>query len=154
MPVVPCLSALLSLGVCSQRICHEPVNPHTRYDVDQRHDKHKMLHYEQQRAAGYPTFPGSVEVLSLPAYSPERHASQDSSSSISTSTIVSPPPPPPATLQTSASDTSNPSSRPKRRQTLAACRPCRKRKSRVRASLTACPIAIPHLFMMPTKTLV
>ncbi|KAI4846022.1 hypothetical protein E4T44_05292 [Aureobasidium sp. EXF-8845] len=95
-----------------------------------------MSHHEQQRAVGYPTFPGNIEALSLPAYSPERHASQDSSSSIATSSIVSPPLPS-STLQTSTSDTSNvsnastQSSRPKRRQTLAACRPCRKRKSRL-----------------------
>ncbi|KAI4845445.1 hypothetical protein E4T44_05606 [Aureobasidium sp. EXF-8845] len=112
-----------------------------------------MPNHEQQRAVGYPTFPGNIEALSLPAYSPERHASLDSSSSIATSSIVSPPPPP-STLQTSTSDTSTRSNtsiqsntstqswRPKRRQTLAACRPCRKRKSRCDGARPRCNTCI------------
>ncbi|KAI4831262.1 hypothetical protein E4T44_09600, partial [Aureobasidium sp. EXF-8845] len=79
--------------------------------------------------------------LSLPAYSPERHASQDSSSSISTSSIVSPSPPQ-STSQTSTSNTSVPSSKPKRRQTLAACRPCRKRKSKCDGARPRCNTCI------------
>ena len=106
----------------------------------------EVLHYEQQRAVGYPTFPGNIEALSLPAYSPERHASQDSVSSTTTttttSTIVSPPPlssmsSTSSTSSTLTSNQSNQSPKAKRRQTLAACRPCRKRKSKVRPFLTA-----------------
>lgn len=109
-----------------------------------------MLHHEQQRAVGYPTFPGNIEALSLPAYSPERHTSLDSACSITTTTtttVVSPPPPS-STSQTSTTNLSSQSShspKSKRRQTLAACRPCRKRKSKVRPCLTACDAAVPHL---------
>jgi len=110
----------------------------------------KMLHYEQQPAVGYPTFPGNVEALSLPAYSPERHASQDSVSSTTTmTTMVSPPPlssisSTSSTSSTLTSNQSNQSPKAKRRQTLAACRPCRKRKSKVRPFHTACTIAVLH----------
>ncbi|KAI4719763.1 hypothetical protein E4T48_04058 [Aureobasidium sp. EXF-10727] len=92
-----------------------------------------MLPYEQQPAVGYPTFPGNVEALSIPASSSERHSSKESSSFTSTTTPMSPSPTQPQT-----SDTPNNSSRPKRKQTLAACRPCRKRKSRCDGARPRC----------------
>ncbi|KEQ97909.1 hypothetical protein AUEXF2481DRAFT_27251 [Aureobasidium subglaciale EXF-2481] len=89
-----------------------------------------MLQYEQQRAVGYPTFPGNIEALSILSSSPER---SNESTPRNTATPVSPPP-----TTTQSSETSSHSSRQKRRQTLAACRPCRKRKSRCDGARPRC----------------
>ncbi|KAI5197519.1 hypothetical protein E4T39_07225 [Aureobasidium subglaciale] len=91
-----------------------------------------MLQYQQQRTVGYPTFPGNVEALSIPFSSPG-HSNE--STPRNTATPVSPPPP---STTTQNSETSSHSSRQKRRQTLAACRPCRKRKSRCDGARPRC----------------
>lgn len=96
------------------------------------YDAPKKLHYEQQPAMGYPSFPGNIEALSLPTSPPglySSHSTLSSSSSSATTTPVSPPLR--STTLSQTPDASNDSSKPRRRQTLAACRPCRKRKSRV-----------------------
>jgi hypothetical protein len=99
----------------------------------------KMLHCEQP-AVGYPTFPGNIEALSIPAsllerqflykYSPPSSLSLLLPTAITTSIS---PPESTTTLQTSPGPKQ--SSKLKRRQTLAACSSCRKRKSKVCASL-------------------
>ncbi|KAG9560207.1 hypothetical protein KCU71_g7328, partial [Aureobasidium melanogenum] len=94
------------------------------------------LQYDQQPAMGYPSFPGNVEALSLPESPPERYSSHSSSSSSAITTPTSPPLR--TTTQSQTPDTPNDSSKPKRRQTLAACRPCRKRKSRCDGARPRC----------------
>ncbi|THV76493.1 hypothetical protein D6D28_01081 [Aureobasidium pullulans] len=89
-----------------------------------------MLQYAQQRAVGYPTFPGNIEALSIPSSSPER---SHESTPTTTATPVSPPP-----SITQHLETSPKTEKTKRRQTLAACRPCRKRKSRCDGARPRC----------------
>jgi hypothetical protein len=85
----------------------------------------RMLHFSRQHAVGYPTFPGNVEALSMPSSPPE--PLQESSPSSSRS----PPPPPRSTATTQHPESLPKLEKPKRRQALAACRQCRKRKARV-----------------------
>jgi hypothetical protein len=102
----------------------------------------KMFHYEQP-AVGYPTFPGNIEALSIPAsllehgflhmYLPPPPLSRSLPTAI---TIPIPPSESTTTLQTRTPGPTQ-SSKPKRRQTLAACSSCRKRKSEVCASFAA-----------------
>jgi hypothetical protein len=102
----------------------------------------KMFHYEQP-AVGYPTFPGNVEALLIPGsllehgylhkYLPSPPLSRSLPTAI---TIPIPPPESTTTLQTRTPGP-NQSSKPKRRQTLAACSLCRKRKSKVCAFFVA-----------------
>jgi hypothetical protein len=101
----------------------------------------KISHYEQP-AVGYPTFPGNVEALSIPAsllehgflhmYLPPPPLSRSLPTAI---TIPIPPPESTTTLRTTPGPTQ--SSKLKRRQTLAACSLCRKRKSKVCAFFVA-----------------
>jgi hypothetical protein len=101
----------------------------------------KMFHYEQP-AVGYPTFPGNVEALLIPGsllehgylhkYLPPPPLSRSLPTAI---TIPIPPPESTTTLRTTPGPTQ--SSKLKRRQTLAACSLCRKRKSKVCAFFVA-----------------
>jgi hypothetical protein len=99
-----------------------------------------MLHCEQP-AVNYPTFPGNVQALSILASLPELCFSHKSSPPSSSSSLAATTTPisPPESITTSQKRIIEPnqSSKPKRRQTLAACRSCRKRKSRVCASSAA-----------------
>jgi hypothetical protein len=83
----------------------------------------KMLQFSQQRAVSYPTFPGNVQALSIPSSSLEPLQKPP----------PSPPPSPSPTLTTMMQhlESSTSLGKPKRRQTLAACRHCRRRKSKV-----------------------
>jgi hypothetical protein len=102
----------------------------------------KMLHYEQP-AVGYPTFPGNIEALSIPASLLEcqflHKYSPPSSLSLLLPTATTTPLPSPESTTTLQTRTPGPtqSSKLKRRQTLAACSSCRKRKSKVCASFAA-----------------
>jgi hypothetical protein len=82
-----------------------------------------MLQLLQRRAANYPTFPGNVEALSIPSSSPE--PLQECPPSPPSS------PPPTSTTTTQYPESSASLGKPKRRQTLAACQHCRRRKSKV-----------------------
>jgi hypothetical protein len=84
----------------------------------------KMLRFSRQRAVGYPTFPGNVEALSMPSSSPEPLQGFPASSPRSL-------PPPTSTATTQHLESTPKLRKPKRRQTLAACRQCRKRKGKV-----------------------
>jgi hypothetical protein len=99
------------------------------------------MHYRGQPAVSYPTLPGNVEALSVLASLPELRFSHESSPRSSSSSLAATTTPvsPPESTATSQKRTPEPnqSSKPKRRQTLAACRPCRKHKSRVYASFAA-----------------
>ncbi|KEQ63177.1 uncharacterized protein M437DRAFT_75065 [Aureobasidium melanogenum CBS 110374] len=86
---------------------------------------------------GYPSFPGNVEALSLPDSPPGLYHSTSSLSSSSATTTPNSPPLR-TTTQSQTPDTPNDSSKPRRRQTLAACRPCRKRKSRCDGARPRC----------------
>ncbi|KAI4846165.1 hypothetical protein E4T44_05213 [Aureobasidium sp. EXF-8845] len=98
-----------------------------------------MLHCEQP-AVSHPRFPGNVEALSIPPSLPEHRFSHESPLSPSSSTATTTPLPLPKCTATSQERTPGPnqSSKPKRRQTLAACCPCRKRKSRCNGARPRC----------------
>jgi hypothetical protein len=123
---------------------YEPVNLDSS-DADQTiPQRGSMLHCEQS-AVRHPRFPGNVEALSVPPSLPEHRfshqspSSSPSSSSSSSFTATTTPLRPPEWTATSQERTPGPnqSSKPKRRQTPAACRSCRQRKSRVCASSAA-----------------
>jgi hypothetical protein len=81
----------------------------------------RMLQSSQQRAVSYPTFPGNVEALSIPSSSPEPLQESPPSS-----------PPPTSMTATQHLKSSSNLGMLKHRQTLAAYRQFRKRKSKVR----------------------
>jgi hypothetical protein len=99
------------------------------------------MHHHGHPAVSHPTFPGNVEALSVLASLPELRYSHESSPWSSSSSLAATTTPisPPESTATSQKRSLGPnqSSKPKRRQTLAACRPCRKHKSRVCASSAA-----------------